>query len=379
MVSSRVFEARALLGKLLSPVELVWNWNEIRNLVLVPGSLGGAGLLGGKRGQASTPLWCALYSESCKRAFQRSEPCECGQQGRLPWASDLPEHDLETVKSHVGKTCVLTLELWYWTVCILSVVYVDLSVLFSPACAFSPVAPVFAAVTLPTKLDGASPQAPLVWWLVHAAGEKKWKPSVWGELRKRFCFMGKHLNVRALIALSFFIFWQSFKTRSCDCIFTWLQEESIQMCFSACRIRSLGCSAFLLDPARWKQDLVLAFFSWGSSAGYLELLCLGLISDLKLFFTVIICSRCAGSTLSGPYWEQYWERFVSLWSQLPTFQGNNVVRVTYYRCVLLSCCEYTVPGTCTKGSLVCGLSYPILKVWKDFPSGKPSEKLYIML
>lgn len=44
------------------------------------------------------------------------------------------------------------------------------------ACPFSPVTPVFSAVTLPTRLDRASPQAPLVWWLVHAAGEIKWKP-----------------------------------------------------------------------------------------------------------------------------------------------------------------------------------------------------------
>lgn len=45
--------------------------------------------------------------------------------------------------------------------------------------------------------------------------------------RARKLLMGKHMNVKALIVLSFFIFWQSFQIRNCDSILTWLQEESI--------------------------------------------------------------------------------------------------------------------------------------------------------
>lgn len=59
--------------------------------------------------------------------------------------------------------------------------------------------------------------------------------------------------------------------------------------------------------------------------------------------------------------------------KLPTLQRNNLIKVTYYLDVLLPCCEYTIlmDETSTKGSLVCDLSYPVLRVWKDFHQGKP--------
>lgn len=130
---------------ILSPVELAWSWNEIRNLVLVPGYLGRAGF-SKERPQQTTPQTGVCSSEG--------EPlrgmCKC--LNFWEWTAGRAAMGLRASRMwpyfplniHVGKTCILLL--WYLTVFFHPVcVGLKLSVLCSPPFDFSPITPASSA------------------------------------------------------------------------------------------------------------------------------------------------------------------------------------------------------------------------------------------
>lgn len=88
---------------ILSSVELAWSWNEVRNLVLVPGYLGRAGL-SEKQPEQTTPMpGLCFQRESHNRECSNVWTSGTGQWGRLPWCSELPERGLEGSEYPSGK------------------------------------------------------------------------------------------------------------------------------------------------------------------------------------------------------------------------------------------------------------------------------------
>lgn len=126
---------------ILSPVELAWSWNEIRNLVLVPGYLGRAGFSKERPQQTGV---CSSEGEPLRGM------CKC--LNFWEWTAGRAAMGLRASRTwpyfplniHVGKTCILLL--WYLTVFFHPVcVGLKLSVLCSPPFDFSPITPASSA------------------------------------------------------------------------------------------------------------------------------------------------------------------------------------------------------------------------------------------